>query len=125
MAHILIVDDSPTEVHVFRSMLERHGYRVSDARDGEEGVARARTERPDLVLMDIVMPGVNGFQATRMLSSNPETGSLPVVILSTKGEESDRIWGMRQGARGYLAKPVTEQALVGEIRSILESVAEP
>ncbi|HFC53399.1 MAG TPA: response regulator [Gammaproteobacteria bacterium] len=119
MAHILIVDDSPTEVHVFRSMLERHGYRVSDACDGEEGVAKARAECPDLVLMDIVMPGMDGFQATRMLNSDPDTSSLPVVILSTKGEESDRIWGMRQGARGYLAKPVTEHTLVGEIRSIL------
>ncbi len=106
-------------------MLERHGYRVSDAPDGETGVTRARAERPDLVLMDIVMPGVDGFQATRMLSSDPDTGSLPVVILSTRGDESDRIWGLRQGARGYLAKPVSEQLLVDQIRSILDPPAGP
>ncbi len=119
MAHILIVDDSPTEVYVFRTMLEKHGYSVSVATSGEEGVEKIRGERPDLVLMDIVMPGLNGFQATRQLTSDPETSSIPVVILSTKGQESDRVWGLRQGAKDYLAKPVNEDLLIGKIHSIL------
>ncbi len=119
MAQILIVDDSPTEVHVFRTMLEKHGYSVSVAANGEEGIEKIREERPDLVLMDIVMPGLNGFQATRQLSSDPETASIPIVILSTKGQESDRVWGLRQGARDYLAKPVNEELLVGRISSLL------
>ncbi len=119
MAHILIVDDSPTEVHVFRTMLEKHGYSVSVATSGEEGVEKIRGEKPDLVLMDIVMPGLNGFQATRQLTRDPETSSIPVVILSTKGQESDRVWGLRQGAKDYLTKPVSEDLLVGKIHSIL------
>ncbi len=119
MAHILIVDDSPTEVHVFRTMLEKHGYSVSVATSGEEGVEKIRGEKPDLVLMDIVMPGLNGFQATRQLTRDPETSSIPVVILSTKGQESDRVWGLRQGAKDYLTKPVREDLLVGKIHSIL------
>ena len=119
MAHILIVDDSPTEVYVFRTMLEKHGYTVSVATSGEEGVEKIRGERPDLVLMDIVMPGLNGFQATRQLTKDPDTSSIPVVILSTKGQESDRVWGLRQGAKDYLAKPVNEELLVGKIHSIL------
>ncbi len=119
MAHILIVDDSPTEVYVFRTILEKHGYTVSVAGDGEEGMERIREERPDLVLMDIVMPGLNGFQATRQLTRDPETSSIPIVIISTKGEESDRVWGLRQGAKDYLAKPVSEEQLIGKIRSLL------
>lgn len=120
MAQILIIDDSPTEVHVFRAMLEKHGYSVSVAGSGEEGIEKIHEERPDLVLMDIVMPGLNGFQATRQLSREPETSSIPVVILSTKGQESDRVWGLRQGARDYLVKPVDETLLIEKIRSILE-----
>jgi len=121
VAHILIVDDSPTEVYVFRTMLERHGYTVSVAINGEEGIDRIREERPDLVLMDIVMPGLNGFQATRQVMMDPEIASVPVVILSTKDQESDRVWGLRQGASGYLTKLVDEQVLVDKIQSILDA----
>ncbi len=119
MAHILIVDDSPTEVYVFRKMLEKHGHTVSAAAGGEEGIEKAREERPDLVLMDIVMPGLNGFQATRQLARDPETAAIPVIIVSTKGEESDRVWGLRQGAKDYLAKPVSEEQLIDKVRSLL------
>ncbi len=120
MAHILIIDDSPTEVHVFKTMLEKHGYSVSVAFSGEEGIKKIHKKMPDLVLMDIVMPGLNGFQATRQLSREPETASIPVVILSTKNQESDRVWGLRQGAREYIVKPVDEAQLTGKIRLILE-----
>lgn len=119
MAHILIVDDSPTERHVLQGMLERNGFRVSLAASGEEGVAQAKAIKPDLILMDVVMPGLNGFQATRELSRTPDTASIPVIIVTTKDQETDRIWGMRQGARDYLTKPVQESQLIATIRAVL------
>ncbi|MEJ2159728.1 MAG: response regulator [Chromatiales bacterium] len=119
MALILIVDDSPTELHVMQQMLERHGYETVLAEDGEEGLRLAAERRPDLILMDVVMPGLNGFQATRELSRNPATSAIPVVMVTTKGETTDRIWGMRQGAVAYLVKPVAEDDLVGGIRQAL------
>ena len=119
MAHILIVDDSPTEVHVLKTMLEKNGFQTSSALSGEEGIAKARQEKPDLVLMDIVMPGINGFQATRQLTKDPETASIPVIIVTTKDQETDRVWGLRQGAKDYIAKPATEVELVGKIKAVL------
>ena len=119
MAHILIVDDSPTEVHVLKTMLEKNGFQTSSALSGEEGIAKARQEKPDLVLMDIVMPGINGFQATRQLTKDPETASIPVIIVTTKDQETDRVWGLRQGAKDYIAKPATEIELVGKIKAVL------
>lgn len=119
MAHVLIVDDSPTERHVLQGMLERNGFKVSLAANGEEGLAQAKAIKPDLILMDVVMPGLNGFQATRELSRMPETASIPVVIVTTKDQETDRIWGMRQGARDYLTKPVQESELITIIRSLI------
>ena len=88
MTHILIVDDSPTEVHVFRMMLEKHDMNVSIATDGEDGIKQAIKTKPDCILMDVVMPGKNGFQATRDLSRNPETSSIPIIIITTKGQET-------------------------------------
>lgn len=119
MALVLIVDDSPTEVHVMRAFLEKHGFRTESAADGHEGVEKARRLKPDVVLMDVVMPGMNGFQATRELARNRETSSIPVVMVTTKGEETDKIWGMRQGAVDYLVKPVTEAQLVEKVRAAL------
>ena len=119
MATVLIVDDSPTEVHVLKTMLEKNGYSVLSATSGEQGVALAKERKPDLVLMDIVMPGLNGFQATRQLTTNPETAHIPVVIVTTKNQETDRVWGMRQGAKDYLTKPVSEQELIGKVRTVL------
>ena len=84
MATILIVDDSPTEIHVLTTMLVKNGYNVISASSGEEGVSMAKDQKPDLVLMDIVMPGLNGFQATRQLSSDPGTKNIPVIIVTTK-----------------------------------------
>lgn len=120
MALVMIVDDSPTEVHVMKSALEKHGFDTVSAADGSECLTLAKERQPDLILMDIVMPGVNGFQATRKLHRDPDTSKIPVVMVSTKSEETDRIWGMRQGAVDYLVKPVSEQELVNKAREILE-----
>ncbi len=119
MALVLIVDDSPTEVHVLGGYLKKHGFDIATAADGREGIDRARELKPDLVLMDVVMPGMNGFQATRQMSKDPETASIPVIMVTTKGLETDKIWGMRQGAADYLVKPVTEAQLVEKVRAAL------
>jgi twitching motility two-component system response regulator PilH len=121
MVHILIVDDSPTEIHILKTMLERHGYRTSAARNGTEAIALARQEHPDVVLMDIVMPGVSGFQATRQLNKDPATSSIPVIVVTTKDQETDKVWALRQGARDYIVKPVIEQDLIAKIQAALAS----
>ncbi|MDN3516103.1 response regulator [Aquisalimonas lutea] len=120
MTRVLIVDDSPTETHVLREMLEKHDYQVSVADNGEDGIKLAQNAAPDVILMDIVMPGVNGFQATRKLTKDPATAGIPIVIISTKDQDTDRIWGMRQGARDYISKPVTEQELLEKIEGALK-----
>ena len=119
MARILVVDDSPTETEAFRVMLEKNGHEVLSAENGADGVAVARQEKPDVVLMDIVMPGLNGFQATRQLTKDAETQHIPVIIVTTKDQETDRVWGKRQGASGYLVKPVAEDRLLAEVESLL------
>ncbi len=119
MTHILIIDDSPTEVHVFKSMLMNNDIEVSVARNGEEGIEKAIETRPDCILMDVVMPGKNGFQATRDLSRNPVTSAIPVIIITTKDQETDKIWGMRQGARDYIVKPAEERDLIDRINKVL------
>lgn len=120
MAKILIVDDSPTETYAFKTMLEKHGYEVLTAENGADGVAVARKELPDIVLMDIVMPGLNGFQATRQLAKGDDTAHIPVVIVTTKDQETDKVWGKRQGAKGYLVKPVDEDVLLDTIAPFLD-----
>lgn len=120
MTHILIIDDSPTEVHVFRTILEKNEMNVSVATNGEEGIEKALEIKPDCILMDVVMPGKNGFQATRDLSRNPETASIPVIIITTKDQETDKIWGVRQGAKDYIVKPVGEVDLIERINRVLE-----
>ena len=120
MARVLIVDDSPTEMYKLTGMLEKHGHQVLKAENGADGVALARQEKPDAVLMDIVMPGMNGFQATRQLSKDPETSGIPVIIVTTKDQETDKVWGTRQGARDYLTKPVDEQTLTKTLDGVLK-----
>jgi twitching motility two-component system response regulator PilH len=115
---VLVVDDSPTDVYLLRQMLERHGYSVSAAGSGEEAVAKAKSERPDLILMDIVMPGMNGFEATRAITHDPDTARIPVIVCSTKGQETDKVWGLRQGARDYIVKPIMENVLLEKIRGL-------
>lgn len=119
MTRVLIVDDSPTETHVLKTMLEKHGHQVSVAQTGEDGIRLAKDAAPDVILMDIVMPGVNGFQATRKLSKDPATSSIPIVMISTKDQDTDRIWAKRQGALDYITKPVTEDELLEKIKSAL------
>lgn len=119
VAQILIVDDSPTELHVLKGMLEKNGHQVITAGNGEEGVQTAKDNHPDLILMDVVMPGLNGFQATRQLSRDTHTRDIPIIIVSTKSQETDRVWGMRQGARDYLTKPVVEADLVAKVTALL------
>ncbi|MBO0492573.1 MULTISPECIES: twitching motility response regulator PilH [unclassified Pseudomonas] len=119
MARVLIVDDSPTEMYKLTSMLEKHGHQVLKAENGADGVALARDQKPDAVLMDIVMPGLNGFQATRQLTKDAETSHIPVIIITTKDQETDKVWGTRQGARDYLTKPVEEETLIKTLNSVL------
>jgi twitching motility two-component system response regulator PilH len=119
MALILIVDDSPTEVHVMKRALERGGYTTAVAGDGQEGVRMAREIHPDLIFMDIVMPGMNGYQATRTLVNDPDTRAIPIVMVSSKGQETDRIWGLRQGAVDYMVKPVSPDQLVEKAQATL------
>jgi len=115
---VLVVDDSPTERYFLTDLLRKNGFEVVAAETGEEGVAKAKLEKPDLILMDVVMPGLNGFQATRMLSRDPATQSIPVIMCTTKSQETDRVWGMRQGAIAYLVKPIVAEQLVAKIKSL-------
>ncbi len=119
MARILVVDDSRTEIHVLKGMLEKAGHEVETAYSGEEGVEVARRARPDVILMDVVMPGVNGFQATRQLSRDPSTAQIPVIMVTTKDQDADKIWARRQGAKDYLVKPVREKDLLKAVKAQL------
>ena len=121
MARILIVDDSPTETYRFREILEKHGHQVLEASNGADGVDMARAELPDLILMDVVMPGLNGFQATRQLTKGEDTAHIPIIIVTTKDQETDRVWGKRQGARDYLTKPIEEQQLLQTMAQYLQA----
>jgi len=116
--NILIVDDSATDTHLLSEMLKKNGFTVTTASSGEEGIAKTKKDKPDLVLMDIVMPGMSGFEATRALSKNPETASIPVIVCSTKGQETDKAWGMRQGAKDYIVKPIGEKILMEKIKAL-------
>ncbi len=119
MARILIVDDSPSQLAGIRRIVEKLGHEALTAEDGQAGVDAAKRELPDLILMDVVMPNLNGFQATRAIVRDPATRHIPVVLVTTKDQETDRIWGMRQGARGYLTKPFSETELADAIASSL------
>jgi len=119
MSVILIIDDSPTELHLFQSMLEKNGFRTLVADNGEEGLRQAKASHPDCILMDVVMPGMNGFKATRNLTHDPDTSDIPVIMITTKDQETDKIWGMRQGAVEYLVKPIAEEQLVTKINAVM------
>lgn len=119
MSKVLIIDDSPVDTLHLTGILSRHGYVVISADDAELGVQVARDQQPDIVLMDIVMPGLNGFQATRLLTRSAQTRHIPVVMVSNKDQQTDRVWGARQGARGYVTKPVREHELIAVITSLI------
>jgi len=116
---ILVVDDSPTEQHVFKGILEKAGFRVETAANGEEGIAVAKRLHPDAILMDVVMPVLNGFQATRKLRNDQSTADIPVIMVTTKDQETDKSWGLRQGAEAYLVKPVSASDLLQRIKAAL------
>jgi twitching motility two-component system response regulator PilH len=112
---VLIVDDSPTERHVLSEILRGAGFTVNSCDSGEQAVVQAKALLPDLILMDVVMPGLNGFQATRQIAREEATKHIPVIICTTKSQETDKIWGMRQGARDYVVKPVVASELLEKI----------
>ena len=114
---VLVVDDSPTELHIIMSYLIKHGFTAISAINGSEALEAAKVQKPDLILMDVVMPGMNGFEATRMLTRDPDTAGIPVLIVSSKDQETDRIWAMRQGATDYMVKPVDETTLINKIKA--------
>lgn len=121
MGRILIVDDSPSQVEALRRILQKMGHEVITAEDGQQGIEVAKRELPDLILMDVVMPNLNGFQATRQISKDPKTSHIPVVLVTTKDQETDKVWGMRQGAKAYVTKPVIEANLIQTISELLPS----
>ncbi len=115
---ILIVDDSPTERFFLADLLSKRGYAVVTAENGEEALSKVKSEKPSLVVMDVVMPGTSGFQATRAIARDPATQSIPVILCTSKSAESDRIWGLRQGAKEYVVKPVDPDELLAKIASL-------
>jgi twitching motility two-component system response regulator PilH len=123
MARILIVDDSPTQLLSLKRIVEKLGHMVFTAEDGSAGVEIAKREIPDLILMDVVMPNLNGFQATRTIARDAKTSHIPVILVTTKGQDTDKIWGMRQGAKAYVTKPIDEKELAQTIKTILPTVS--
>ena len=119
MARILIVDDSPSQLMGMKRIVEKLGHEALSAEDGAAGVEAAKATLPDLILMDVVMPNLNGFQATRAISKEATTAHIPVVLVTTKDQETDKVWGMRQGARDYIVKPPSEDELIARINEVL------
>lgn len=120
MARILIVDDSPSQLEGLKRLVEKLGHQALTAADGAAGVESAKRDKPDLVLMDVVMPNLNGFQATRAISKDPATSHIPVILVTTKDQETDKVWGMRQGAKAYVTKPVSEAELTKALSDALK-----
>ena len=114
---ILLVDDSKTELHHLSDLLAKRGYSVRTAENGEEAMRRLGEDKPDLILMDVVMPGQNGFQLTRAITRDPQFSDVPVIICTSKNLETDKVWGMRQGARNYVVKPVVADELIAKIKA--------
>ena len=125
MARILIVDDSPSQLLGIQRIVEKLGHETITATDGAAGVEAAKASLPDLVLMDVVMPNLNGFQATRTLKREPSTQNIPVILVTTKDQDTDRMWGMRQGVRAYITKPFSEDELSEVIERIFSRADEP
>jgi twitching motility two-component system response regulator PilH len=115
---ILVVDDSPTDRQFMLETLAKKGYQVVTAENGEDAIAKAKSELPDLILMDVVMPGLNGYQATRQITRDDATKHIPVIMCTSKGADTDKIWGMRQGANDYLIKPIDAGQLLAKIAQL-------
>ena len=119
MAKILVVDDSPSQLANLVKIVESRGHETVSATNGMEGVEMARSEKPDVILMDVVMPELNGFQATRKITKDPDTSHIPVLMVTTKDQDTDKVWGERQGAAGYIVKPPDEKDLLARIDALL------
>ena len=115
---ILIVDDSPTDRAFLVSILKKAGYKCIEAETGTDGVAKAKSKKPDLILLDVIMPGLNGFETARILQRDDETKGIPIFICTTKDQATDKVWGMRQGARDYIVKPVNQADLLAKISAL-------
>ncbi len=116
---ILVVDDSPTERFFLAELLAKKGYTVITAENGDEAFQKTKSEKPSLVVLDVVMPGLSGFQVTRALNRDPETQAIPVILCTSKAGETDRIWGLRQGARDYVVKPIKPEELLAKIAGLV------
>ena len=114
---ILVVDDSKTELHFLSDVLTKRGYQVRTAENGEDAMRRLGEDKPDLILMDVVMPGQNGFQLTRSITRDSRFTGVPVIMCTSKNQETDRVWGLRQGARDYIVKPVNAEELLSKIKA--------
>ncbi|PYQ96754.1 MAG: two-component system response regulator [Acidobacteria bacterium] len=115
---ILIIDDSATDRQFLLEVLSKQGYQCVTAQNGDEGIAKAKTEQPDLILMDIIMPGTDGFKATRAITRDEATKHIPVIVCTSKKLETDRVWGIRQGAKDYIVKPVDAKDLLAKIAAL-------
>ena len=122
MAKILIVDDSSAQLYSMSKLMKSQGHEVVVAENGEAAITTAKAEMPDLILMDVVMPGMSGFQATRQLSRDSQTKDIPIIFVTSKDQETDRIWGMRQGGADYITKPVNEKDLLQAVNNSLAAV---
>jgi twitching motility two-component system response regulator PilH len=116
---IMVVDDSPTQRYFLMDLLTKNGYNVVAVETGEEALAKVKQEAPNLIIMDVVMPGQNGFQTTRAITKDPETENIPVIMCTSKSQETDKIWGLRQGARDFMVKPVDPDELLKKISTFL------
>ena len=119
MAKIMVVDDAPADLQNLKTILQKGGHQVLEVTSGQDSIAKAKAEKPDAIVMDVVMPGVNGFQATRQISKDPDTSAIPIIVVSAKNQETDRLWAMRQGAREYVVKPVKDADLLAKVKQVL------
>lgn len=115
---VLVVDDSKTELMYMTNLLQKNGFAVKTAENAEEAFRRLAEEKPDLILMDVVMPGQNGFQLTRAISRDPLYSDVPIIMCTSKNQETDRVWGLRQGARDYVTKPIEVSELLAKISAL-------
>ncbi len=116
---VLVVDDSKTELVFLSDLLQKNGFSVKTAENADDAMRRLEEEQPDLILMDVVMPGQNGFQLTRAIARNPQYASVPIIMCTSKNQETDRVWGMRQGAKDYIVKPVNAAELIAKISALV------
>lgn len=116
---ILIVDDSAVERQLLKNMIEGLGFIIIEAENGESGIKMALEFEPEIILMDVVMPGINGFQATKQITNNEKLKGVPVIMCTSKNQETDKVWGAKQGAKAYVVKPINKEVLISEIDKLI------